>query len=153
MQYYTYAHYRNDDKSMFYIGKGSGKRAYSKSGRNRHWNNIVNKHGYSIEILSYWEDENQAYEHETLLISIFRDLKINLVNVTPGGDSPPNHKGEKQTESHIQKRFEWRKDFKHSEDTKNKISSKLIGRNQTAEHKKNNSIAVKAWWDKRRGIL
>ena len=39
--YYVYEHIRNDNNSCFYVGKGHGKRAYSKS-RNEH-HNIVKK--------------------------------------------------------------------------------------------------------------
>ncbi|RAZ47421.1 hypothetical protein DP175_03995 [Polynucleobacter paneuropaeus] len=56
MDFYTYAH-KKPDGSIFYIGQGSTKykRAYSTKGRNKHWHNVVNKHGYEVEILAYWE--------------------------------------------------------------------------------------------------
>ena len=39
----TYAHYKPDG-TMFYIGKGSISRAYSKAGRNVVWKRTVEKH-------------------------------------------------------------------------------------------------------------
>ena len=47
--FYVYVHKRNDNGSIFYVGKGKGYRSKSKSGRSKHWFNIVNKHGYTIE--------------------------------------------------------------------------------------------------------
>lgn len=50
--YYVYYHKRLKDNSIFYVGKGKGKRAYSKSMRNVHWQNIVNKDiGFIVEII------------------------------------------------------------------------------------------------------
>ena len=38
-----YRHIRLDTNQVFYIGIGSIKRAYRKTGRNNYWNNITNK--------------------------------------------------------------------------------------------------------------
>ena len=62
MSFYTYMHTRNDTNETFYIGKGHGKRAFWKHGRNQHWENIVNKHGYTVHLLAEWEKEADAFE-------------------------------------------------------------------------------------------
>ena len=50
---YLYYHTRLDTNQVFYIGIGSSKkRAYSKSCRNKHWVNTVNKYGYEVQILT-----------------------------------------------------------------------------------------------------
>lgn len=48
-KYYIYAHFNSDDK-LFYIGKGTGNRAYTKYGRNKCWYEQA-KHGFKVEIL------------------------------------------------------------------------------------------------------
>jgi len=88
----TYAHHKPDG-TLFYIGKGSAKRAHAKDNRNPHWKNIVAKHGgYKVEILANWPTEAEAFEHEKFLISCFRDLGLTLANVTSGGDGASGHK-------------------------------------------------------------
>lgn len=87
MKFYTYAHYRLSDNSVFYIGKGKGSRAYSADPRNPFWSNVVRKHGFKAEILAVWDTEQEAFEHEKFLIACFRkDLKIVLCNLTDGGE-------------------------------------------------------------------
>jgi NUMOD3 motif len=84
--FYTYAHYTPDGNRLFYIGKGIGARAYASAGRNKHWHNVVKKYGKpKIQILSDWNTEQEALDHERLLISCFRDLGYKLCNVADGG--------------------------------------------------------------------
>ena len=83
--YYTYGHYKADSKQLFYIGKGKDRRAHEKDSRSDYWRNIVNKHGYSIEIFAEWESEEDAFIHEKFLIECFRDL-TDLCNLTEGGE-------------------------------------------------------------------
>lgn len=59
--FYIYAHRKLSDNTIFYIGKGSGYRAYSKKSRNKHWMNIVKKHGLNIEIVLINLTEDQAF--------------------------------------------------------------------------------------------
>ncbi len=88
----TYSHHKPDG-TLFYIGKGSVKRAHAKDNRNPHWRNIVAKHGsYKVEILANWPTEADAFEHEKFLISCFRDLGFSLANITNGGDGVAGHK-------------------------------------------------------------
>jgi hypothetical protein len=83
--FYTYAHYTPNGK-VFYIGKGVDDRAYSFSDRSHAWKRAVkiNK-GVNIEILAHWHTEQEAFEHEKVLISCFTDMKHPLVNKTKGG--------------------------------------------------------------------
>lgn len=83
--YYTYGHYKADSKQLFYIGKGKDNRFREKDSRSDYWRNIVNKHGYSVEIFAEWESEEDAFIHEKFLINCFRDLTT-LCNLTDGGD-------------------------------------------------------------------
>lgn len=85
--FYTYFHTRNDTQKPFYIGKGSGKRAHAVGReRNKHWCNIVKKHGHVVHIAAEWSTESEALEHEKFLITCFRDMGIELCNMTDGGE-------------------------------------------------------------------
>ena len=122
--FYTYAHYKPDN-SVFYIGKGHGRRAWSKEYHNNHWNNIVAKHpGYKIEILAQWKTEDEAFSHEVFLIDTFRSMGIKLTNVTNGGAGVV---GYKHTPESIQKRLDAMQGFSHSEETKSKMREAHLG--------------------------
>ena len=85
MNFYTYAHYTNNGE-VFYIGKGIKDRAYSFNDRSHSWKRAVkDSKGLKIEILAYWDTEQEAFEHEKVLIECFTDLKHPLVNKTKGG--------------------------------------------------------------------
>ena len=102
----VYQHIRKDSNEVFYVGIGlNEERAYTKDSRNRHWKNIVNKHGYIVEITHkdiLWEE---ACVIEKYLIQFYgrKDLGLGmLVNKTDGGDGIPG--------------------MRHSEETRKKIS-------------------------------
>lgn len=82
----TYAHYRLDTSQVFYIGKGSIRRAYEQRGHNKYWNAVVAKHGYKISVLANWKTDKEAFEHEKFLIACFKDLGHPLTNATDGGE-------------------------------------------------------------------
>lgn len=84
--FYTYAHITSDTNKIFYIGKGAGRRMYRKDARNQHWRNTVAKHGYKAVKLADWKTSEEAFSHEKLLISSFRDMGYKLVNQSDGGD-------------------------------------------------------------------
>ena len=86
MKYYTYIHRRNDTNQVFYVGKGRNRRAWLKSSRNRQWKFIVDKHGYTVEIVAHWNIEQEALDHEKFLIQCFKDLNHPITNVNDGGD-------------------------------------------------------------------
>jgi hypothetical protein len=89
----TYAHYTPQGR-LFYIGKGSSElRAYRMTDRNNYWHKIVNKYGKpEVQILAHWSNEEEAFSHEKLLISCFRDLGHKLANFTDGGDGVSGYK-------------------------------------------------------------
>jgi hypothetical protein len=96
----TYSHHKPDG-ALFYIGKGSLKRAHAKDNRNPHWKNIVAKHGYKVEILAQWPTEVEAFEHEKFLISCFRDMGFTLANITSGGEGISGHKHSFETRAKL----------------------------------------------------
>ena len=95
MMYYTYGHIRPDTGVIFYVGKGSKKRAYSRSNRNTHWRNVVNKNNgkFDVKIFNWFNNEDDALASEIWQIAELKQFDI-LVNETPGGDNPPVFYGE-----------------------------------------------------------
>jgi hypothetical protein len=83
--FYTYIHLRKSDLKPFYVGKGSGCRAWSKV-RSDWWKRIYEKHGYIVQICAAWKSEREAFEHEIFLISCISDMGIRLCNLTNGGE-------------------------------------------------------------------
>jgi DNA invertase Pin-like site-specific DNA recombinase len=85
MTHTTYAHYKPDG-TMFYIGKGSFRRAHASSGRNVVWKRTVEKHGgFKVEILGRWKTEQEAFDHEIFLIDTIKKMGVKLVNIADGG--------------------------------------------------------------------
>jgi hypothetical protein len=81
--FYVYAHLRKTDRSVFYIGKGKGQRAFVKAARNKMWRSIEKKHGCLVVVLSRWPDEQGAFDEEERLIN-YIGIE-NLSNMTKGG--------------------------------------------------------------------
>jgi len=82
--FYVYFHRKSTTGSVFYIGKGHGKRAWQLNGRNSHWKNIVKKHGLTVEIGQDGLQEWFAFELECDLIALYG--RPNLCNLTDGGE-------------------------------------------------------------------
>lgn len=121
--FYVYIHYKLDINEPFYVGKGYGGRCFCKD-RSPHWKNIVNKHGYTIKIISKNLSEQEAHNLEKSLIKEIgrSDLDLGpLINLTDGGEGCYGHL--------------------HSEETKNKM--RLFHKNRSNQYKKNISISKK----------
>lgn len=82
---YVYIHRKLSDGSIFYVGKGSNNRLHSKKDRNKYWHNVVNKHGFSAEIIFDDLTEEEAFEEESNVILEMRYFGCNLVNMNNGG--------------------------------------------------------------------
>ena len=150
--YYTYAHCRNDNGLIFYIGKGKGKRAYINVGRSTAWNDIYNSVGHTVEILAEWPTSEEAHSHETLLIACFKDIGYILTNKTNGGEGCA---GYKQSSESNAKRSASLKGRGHpcSDATKKLLSNLNKGKQghiHTPEQKKKISDAKKIYWAQRR---
>ena len=91
---YVYMHARPNG-SVFYIGKGSGRRAFdmAPSRRSKHHMNIVRKHGRAnikirlIPAMSHTE----AFRLERLHIALAKRGGVQLVNLTEGGEGSRKH--------------------------------------------------------------
>ena len=119
-KFYTYC-YLDENNKPYYIGKGTGRRAYKVH------DNVSIPPKNRIIILKRNLSEKDAYRHETYMISVFgrnTDGGI-LLNVSDGGGDPPCWTGKK-----------------HKEISKQKISAAVSGKNHpqygkplTEEHK------------------
>lgn len=177
--YFTYAHYRASDQSIFYIGKGKRDRVVAKVNRNNYWHNTVNKHGIFIERLAKWKTEKEAFLHEKFLILCFKDIGAKLVNMTEGGEGTSNpseevrakmrannamkrpevarkiseaRKGKLLSIEHREKLSKVQIGKKLSEATRKKMSDGLIHR-LTPEYRNKLSESAKKAWAKRKGLL
>ena len=142
----VYQHKRLDDNTVFYVGIGKDvARAYSKSGRSKHWRNIVNKVGYSVTILIGEISMEEACRLEVELISYYGRLYLGeglLVNITSGGELGYNRRGtwlgKKLSPEHKEK-FRLaklgKKRAKHSEETKAKMRKSHSGKKLSEETK------------------
>ena len=126
-----YRHIRIDKNEPFYIGIGKEEsRAYSQKSRNKYWKNIAKK-GYEVEILFEDLTWEQACEKEKEFIALYgrKDLKTGiLVNLTDGGEGTLR--------------------YRHKEETKGIIRSKLKGENHPNYGKKRPEHSEKLNGDK-----
>lgn len=150
MEFYTYAHSKPDG-TIFYIGKGRKNRAYDLVKRNVYWKRVVEKYGQpTVEILANWKTEAEAFDHEILLISCFKDMGYKLANLTNGGEGSTGFKHSQESIEKIVK-IKTENPSKYwlgksrSQETKDKISKALmgVGRPHTEEAKKKISEAHK----------
>jgi len=90
----VYLHRRKDTNEVFYVGVGKTiARSKSKSSRNPHWHHIVNKFGYTIQVIQKKLTWQQACKEEIRLIKFYgrKDLNLGtLVNMTDGGEGTIN---------------------------------------------------------------
>lgn len=128
-KFYVYCHRRKTDNKCFYIGKGSGNRYKSKSGRNQYWHNIVNKHGFEAEILVNNITEEKAFELESEFCKQIGYENLCNLHIENGWG------GHSKSEETKQKLYT---------DIRNKrVSKSLKGYKQTEEHIKKRSAHLK----------
>jgi hypothetical protein len=130
----VYRHIRLDKNQVFYIGIGSREcRAYSEVGRNNHWNSVVAKSEYRVEILFDNLDWESACRKEIEFISIYgrSDLgKGTLVNQTDGGEGAKGRKDTDELKQSKRLRMLESNPMK-SEDSRKKVSKSKTGKTRS----------------------
>ena len=170
-EFYAYVHARPDG-SIFYVGKGSGKRAKKLTRRtNTHHENILAKHGRKNILVGTMEcsDEATAFELERGLIACLKRMDVPLVNRTEGGEGcvglvvteeqkqklsaalkgRPRGPVSKETGARISAA---KTGFKHSAKSREKMRQSALGRVASEETRKKLSEAAKVFWAKRKAV-
>ena len=139
-RFYTYAYLR-EDKTPYYIGKGSGKRIYASKGR------PCNKPKDKSRIIFLKQNltEEEAFKHEKYMIAVFgrKDIGTGILNnKTDGGEGSSGHIIKKETRMKISEKVSGKNhplygrigELHHgygvprNEETKQKISNTLKGK-------------------------
>ncbi len=144
--YYVYIHRKASTGEVFYVGKGYGDRAYSKRGRSKRWQHVVNKHGYIVDVVVKDIQEWYAFELEIEMILLYgRKDKGNgtLINMTDGGEGVS---GRRCTEETRQKISTSHKGKTISQDTRKKLSLINTGQFRSEEHRCNIGKSTKSRW-------
>lgn len=158
----VYFHRKATNGEIFYVGMGSPKRPYYKR-RTDWWQNIVDKYGYTIDIVHKGLTQEEAYELEIKYIAQFGRYDLgtgSLVNQTDGGpcfdgitkDKTKNRgkslKGRKKSKEHRANLSKSLSNLAKSDVHKSKISNALKGRKLSEETKekirKNNAAYLKS---------
>jgi len=131
--FYTYAYLR-EDGTPYYIGKGRDRRAYQKHG----CHNPPTKN--RIEILDYFEKEQDAFDEEVRLIKHYgrKDLGTGILrNLTAGGDGNAQYdtlEEALESKKEVQRRAQQKKINKDREEHNRK----------RREYEKNNKEKIRA---------
>jgi hypothetical protein len=140
-RFYTYAFLRKDG-TPYYIGKGSGNRAFKNQGRC-----VSPPPKERILFLKTNLTEAEAFKHEIYMIAVFgrKDLGTGILyNFSDGGEGPSNP-SETTREGRRQRMLGNKLTLgkKASDDTKRKISEALRGRTVSEETGRKISKALK----------
>jgi len=131
MYYYTYAYLR-EDKTPYYIGKGSSRRIYEKHSRVCAPPKDISR----IIFLKKNLTEEEAFKHEIYMISVFgrKDLGTGILhNRTNGGEGVSGYIHTEETKRKLSKSKSGEKHYMYgkilSVETKRKISKSNSGKN------------------------
>lgn len=153
--FYVYLHKRATDGSIFYVGKGTGDRAWHKSSYSRGdgwWRNISIKNGVIVEICQDDMTEGDAFLLEMWLIAKLRHVGVVLCNLTDGGEGASGAVRSKETKQRLRESKTGKLNpmygKRHTEETSSKMRNSRVGRKpslgmrHSEENKKAASIRV-----------
>ena len=115
----------------FYIGKGSYDRIKTTNGRSKWWKATVEKYGIDRDILAFFEKEDDAMEHERVMIQYYRWLGYKLCNMSDGGEGTS---GCKFSEEQCRQRSLRLMGHPVSDNVRKAVSAAQKGRKRTKEH-------------------
>jgi hypothetical protein len=147
-KFYVYVHRRETDGSVFYVGKGTGRRAWSFLNRNPYWKRIANKQGFTVNILVKNINEVCAFSIEKALIKLYG--RQSLSNMTNGGEGPSGFHHSEKTKADLRgprpNANPWLKGKSVPEYLKIKLRDVKLGTKQSPEHaekSRKNKLGVK----------
>ena len=139
--YYVYEHWRIDTNTCFYVGKGTGKRAWNMASRNKYHKAIQQKlatMGLRVKVVVICDGmtDEDAKSLEILTIKKWRDLGCSLANFTIGGDgiSGLKHSAETREKMRISALRA------NTEEVKKKKSMAKTGKKLSDEHRRKISL-------------
>jgi hypothetical protein len=137
--YFIYLHKNPINGEIIYIGIGANKyRPFNFNERNPIWKRYVSKHGEpQVEIIHENLSKKEACKLEIKYINQYGrrlDNSGTLCNISIGGEG--GNKGIIWTDEQNKSRAESRRGYKHSEETKNKMRNKKLGKPLSKEHRK-----------------
>lgn len=136
----VYFHRKATTGEIFYVGMGSPKRPYYKR-RTDWWQKVVDKYGYTIDIVHKGLTQEQAYELEMKYIAQFGRYDLgtgSLVNQTNGGPSFVGISKEK-----TKNRGKTLKGRPKSKEHRKNLSKSLSNLAKSSVHKSNISKSMK----------
>jgi len=143
MKYYVYKLLDPRSNQPFYIGKGSGTRAWThnnfKDGNKNPYKDEyiedLHRHGLEpiVDIVQYFDIESDAYDYEEHLTESI-GLK-NLTNIVVGA-RPPSRQGWKPSESTLEKRSRGLKGIPRTDEWRHNLSLSKQGDNNPMYGKK-----------------
>jgi hypothetical protein len=143
--FYTYLWLR-EDGTPYYVGKGSGDRAYNQNGHR-----VRKPSDDARVIVQKFENEDEAFFAEKFLIALYGRIDNAtgcLSNLTDGGENPPSGKGKKKNPESVKKTAENNRGKKRTEEQRRRISeahkglpSSMKGRTHTEVAKQKNREA------------
>ncbi len=117
--YYTYAYLR-EDRTPYYIGKGTKYRAFGRTRRGAK----PPKDKTRIIFLKQNLTEEEAFKHEKYMIAIFgrKDLGTGILhNRTDGGEGVSGYRFSEESKKAKSIKYKGRKGTPHTEETKEKL--------------------------------
>ena len=125
--FYVYEHIRRDTGAVFYVGKGHGKRHCSKLNRNQYWHNVVNKAGgFDSRVIYEDQSEELILLAEIEKINQLRMLGVTLVNLTDGGQGITGLKHSEESKRLMSQKLKG-KSHKHTPESIEKIRQANTG--------------------------
>lgn len=123
-KFYVYVHKiasgPNEGK-VFYVGKGSGRRAGRTSGRSLWWKRTSDKYGFTHHIIAHFHNEECAFSFERALIAFYG--RENLCNMADGGEGAS---GAKRSPEHLAKMIASIKGIPKTEEMKCRLRAASI---------------------------
>jgi hypothetical protein len=137
--FYVYEHWRPDTGTIFYVGKGKGRRAQDMKGERSRWHRFVVRKldalGHAVEVRIVYSNlvESDAFAKEIERIAYWRAQGALLVNMTNGGEGASGALVSAATRALISDRSKGRK---HSEETRAKMSTSAAGNKRALGYKR-----------------